>query len=676
MMPENVQNLHKPNIDKITEHLTFLFGDMTQGRIEVSTLTVSETFLTTEIHKAALRAESWNEQGKNVYVCGSLLKPDTFPSARGKDEDFFATSVLWCDLDEAFDPAKLKQLYKQCPPSISVITGRTPDIRAHLWWKLDTPCTDAAQVKDALKGIAGALGGDPAVTNPCRLMRIGGSVAWPTKDGRITETTEVKGVSDAKVCGIGKVLTSYPVNLSVANSNTVRNAFTGNVEITTMLEMSREDGKWNSSMCSVIASMVRRGWSDEMICVATDPYRRDRSLTDDLITPIIVSAREKYQVGDGEPVRTMEVEPDKEDADKTIHYVLAKDIKPSLDTNDFVQDIMAEGQFSVVYGESNCGKTFFMTDLAFHVAMGEQWRDKRVEQGGVIYVALEGAYGLVNRIAAYRQNNMILGKDMPFAMINSPIDFMNPKGNIDEFINLISTIEGDIGKTKLIVIDTLARALMGGDENSGQDMGMLVHHADKIKAHTGAHICFIHHSGKDTAKGARGHSSLRAAVDTEIEIHRDDGAAHSTIKVVKQREMEQSGEELGFGLKQVVLGQNKYDEDITSCVVEERVIEATVKRVTMNAMQQFIYDSIINALLDCGTVRTIDKDMSPVKCITYDELNDSLEANGYKELLATEKKTTAQQVKSATQYARMWLRKNNKIGFSGQYIWLIGDEND
>jgi len=31
----------------------------------------------------------------------------------------------------------------------------------------------------------------------------------------------------------------------------------------------------------------------------------------------------------------------------------------------------------------------------------------------------------------------------------------------------------------------------------------------------------IHHSGKDKNKGARGHSSLRAAVDTEIEIKVD-----------------------------------------------------------------------------------------------------------------------------------------------------------
>ena len=48
----------------------------------------------------------------------------------------------------------------------------------------------------------------------------------------------------------------------------------------------------------------------------------------------------------------------------------------------------------MVYGESNCGKTFFMSDLAFHVAQGKEWRGKRVEKGNVLYLSLEGSRGI------------------------------------------------------------------------------------------------------------------------------------------------------------------------------------------------------------------------------------------------------------------------------------------
>jgi RecA-family ATPase len=60
---------------------------------------------------------------------------------------------------------------------------------------------------------------------------------------------------------------------------------------------------------------------------------------------------------------------------------------------------------------------------------------------------------------------------------------------------------------KMVVIDTLA----GGNENGPEDMGQMVRSMDQIRAETGSWDGFIHHSGKDAAKGSRGHTSLRAA---------------------------------------------------------------------------------------------------------------------------------------------------------------------
>lgn len=81
----------------------------------------------------------------------------------------------------------------------------------------------------------------------------------------------------------------------------------------------------------------------------------------------------------------------------------ADEIKPTLETSDFVENLLCENQFSVIYGESNCGKTFFMLDLAMHVALGREWREKQVSQGAVIYAALEGGHGTRNRIVAFRE---------------------------------------------------------------------------------------------------------------------------------------------------------------------------------------------------------------------------------------------------------------------------------
>ena len=77
-----------------------------------------------------------------------------------------------------------------------------------------------------------------------------------------------------------------------------------------------------------------------------------------------------------------------------------------------------------------------------------------------------------------------------------------------------------------------------------------------IRAATGAHVLLVHHCGKDEARGARGHSSLRAAVDTEIEISRPEGETISTVRATKQRDLS-PGEAMPFSLKQVTLGTDR-----------------------------------------------------------------------------------------------------------------------
>lgn len=348
--------------------------------------------------------------------------------------------------------------------------------------------------------------------------------------------------------------------------------------------------------------------------------------------------------------------------DPDMFYIKAGDIHESLDTSDFIQGLLTDGALSVVYGESNCGKTFFMSDVAMHVAMGKRWRDKRVEAGGVIYVALEGSYGLKNRVAAFKKH--YAETPVNFAMVPCPVDFMDPEGNINKFINMLRIAKADLGSVRLVVIDTLARALTGGDENSGQDMGMLVHHADRIRYETGAHVCFVHHSGKDKARGARGHSSLRAAVDTEIEISRDPDADYSKIKVVKQREMEMQ-KEMFFALKKIDLGINKHKEEVTSCIVvtyDASSIET--KRAKLKPLTQKAYDALADYMLTNGKTDNSSDMPQGIKMVTQDEFKNMLIDRG---ILSDDGDSNRSQF---TRIKREIL-ENNRAVFKGSKVWLI-----
>ena len=218
-----------------------------------------------------------------------------------------------------------------------------------------------------------------------------------------------------------------------------------------------------------------------------------------------------------------------------------------------VKGLLDEGAFSVFYGPSNSGKTFVVLDLAYSVSLGWDWAGMKTTKSPVLYIAAEGGGGIKKRIAALRQR---LGAAIPdgFYLSAASIDLRRPDGDA---VTVIETVRS-VGGVGLIVIDTLSRALAGGDET--KDMGALVVSIDKIRQATGAHVLLIHHSGKDVAKGARGSSELRGAIDTEINI---DGCA---IRVTKQRDLE-FGEDISFEIKGAPIGLDADGDLVTSATV-------------------------------------------------------------------------------------------------------------
>jgi hypothetical protein len=238
---------------------------------------------------------------------------------------------------------------------------------------------------------------------------------------------------------------------------------------------------------------------------------------------------------------------------------------------DFVEGLLVEGGMSVWYGDSNVGKTFALLDVAIHVALGRPWRGREVDQGAVVYCALEGIAGIRNRIAAWLKHYGIKAdrQSLPLVVIPSSINMLDAAADVPGLIASIKAAEAELGRpVKMICLDTLSRALAGGNENSPEDMGALVRSSDLVRQETGAHLAYVHHSGKDTAKGARGHSLLRAATDTEIEISRAEGAEVSVMRTTKQRELE-SGDDVAFRLEVVTLGVNRRGKPLTSCVAVE-----------------------------------------------------------------------------------------------------------
>lgn len=229
--------------------------------------------------------------------------------------------------------------------------------------------------------------------------------------------------------------------------------------------------------------------------------------------------------------------------------------KPRHSAGYLVKGLLDRGSYAEIYGAPGQGKTFVALDIGFHVAAGKEWMGHRVKQAPVLYVGFEAFGGLANRAKALQTHYGVPGVPMFFA----PGDFnLREQSGRQAFGQLLAGLPEKPG---LIIFDTFAYALMGGDENSAQDVGAFNQAAQALIASTGATLLIIHHTGKDEKKGARGSSAIKGAVDTEISI------SDNRIAPLKQREMELC-EPVGFKLTGLVIGVDEDGDSITSCVVE------------------------------------------------------------------------------------------------------------
>lgn len=262
-----------------------------------------------------------------------------------------------------------------------------------------------------------------------------------------------------------------------------------------------------------------------------------------------------------------------------------------------VEGVIDRGTFSTWYGPPKSGKTFVVLDLCGAVGTGGEWAGKKVHKGAVVYVAAEGGRGIYKRLRALQQRRPeTVGA--PLYIVRLAVDLLHGRKHVELLTGLCQEAASRAGlPVELVVIDTIARALGGGDENSPADMGALVKNLDDLRERTGAHVLGIHHTGKDTTKGMRGHSSLLGAVDTEIQI------LNRVITSPNQRDLEDDLE-LRFDLKTVNIGLDGGGNHVSSCVVELRANwTAEEERVPLSGSEAALFKAIDKSLgIDLSTV--------------------------------------------------------------------------
>lgn len=227
----------------------------------------------------------------------------------------------------------------------------------------------------------------------------------------------------------------------------------------------------------------------------------------------------------------------------------------------FIEGFLPKADMGMLFGASGSGKSFLALDMCLAIARGVEWNGRWVKQGRVLYVAAEGSKGFKKRGRAYCQHHGVNAKDFPMQIIRRVIPNLTDATSVAKLVEDVTAL----GPFDLIVLDTFAQVTAGANENSGEDMGDALANCRLIRAPHDSMILLVHHVGKDSSRGARGWSGLKAAADVEMEVVANENARH--VEVTKMKDGE-TGFIQGFSLSTVVLGQDSRGDDISSCVVD------------------------------------------------------------------------------------------------------------
>ncbi len=335
------------------------------------------------------------------------------------------------------------------------------------------------------------------------------------------------------------------------------------------------------------------------------------------------------------------------------------DIIHSTDINYIIRGLLPREGLVVVYGPPKCGKSFWVMDMVLRVSLNWKYRKRKIKNGNVIYIACEGVSGITARIEAFRQQ--LLQDDIehiPFYLIADRLNL------IQQHHQIIADIKNTLLEKPphIIVIDTLNRSLIG-DENSSIDMGNYIKAADLLRETFKCCVILIHHSGYD-ATHARGHTSLPAAIDAQIKVSmdKDTKIIESHLEFMKDGDCDVK---MYSSLKQVVIGQDIEQDDITSCIIiEERTPEDSAKD-KLSPQQKTAMDSLKEAIEEKGDYPPPELGLASWMRVV--SLND-WRLYFYQNAMVASSKPEAK--RQALHRASEKLLEIGLIGFKSDYVWI------
>lgn len=231
------------------------------------------------------------------------------------------------------------------------------------------------------------------------------------------------------------------------------------------------------------------------------------------------------------------------------------DAPPVLSAAYVVKGLIAPEQRALLIGEPGSGKSTLGPLLAHRIARGEPFLAFKTLPGPILWVAAEDAVGTIRRFRALAQE---LGPAPGIFVATATIDLLDPAAALPGAAAIRDAADR-IG-ARLVVIDTLAAAFPGLNENDPGEMG---HAVRTIRSLTGPGraTLTLHHVPKG-GTSPRGHGVLLGDADCVLLVEADE-SGERTLRLRKNRNGPGLGT-WGFSITSVELGRDDEGDAVTA----------------------------------------------------------------------------------------------------------------
>jgi hypothetical protein len=255
-----------------------------------------------------------------------------------------------------------------------------------------------------------------------------------------------------------------------------------------------------------------------------------------------------------------------------------------------IKGVLAKGDIGAIIGHPGVGKSLIAPYIARRVANGETVFGRRTRKCNVVYVAAEDHAGMTERVEALRK---VYGDAPGFMMAAKHISALADQEG-DHFKALMEVVRAL--RPGLIVIDTLAIAFGGIDENTSAGMNTVLS-AGRALARHGAAVVFIHHDTKSGGDTARGHGSFDGALDMRLYLTQDEtsGVVGGILGKNRNGQSGPGGWRPAFRIGVAELGTDDEGDAITAAYADDVTERIAAKRTEEAADDEHLFLELLDA---------------------------------------------------------------------------------